>query len=139
MDVAVAEKRTFHVSTSEIVAMDRWIEAVGDLWGTSERIVFSARLCVAELAANTLEHGGTARGDDQITVTIHRACDGLEIEFLDSRTAFDPTCEDAGHSANNCDDVRPGGRGLKLLRAYADELSYRGNESCNRVRVKICQ
>ena len=137
MDAGSVETQTFGISASDIAAIDRWIGTAIGRWGLPERVVFGARLCVAELAANTLEHGGAARGYDRITLTLRRAGDGLEIEFADARATFDPTRVAPAGSPHAGVMKPPGGLGLKLVRAYADELSYRDDGVHNRVTLTI--
>ena len=57
MSSADGQTRTFRATPEEISAADTWIEEVGRGWGIAERTTFGARLCVAEIAANVLEHG----------------------------------------------------------------------------------
>lgn len=137
MDAGSVDTQTFGISAEDIAAIDRWIGTVGARWGLSERIVFGARLCLAELAANTLEHGGAARGNDRITVAIRRAGDGIEVEFTDARAAFDPTRIAPAAAPHAGVAKPPGGLGLKLVRAYADELGYRDDGVHNRITLKI--
>jgi len=133
------ERRTFGVSSGEIGALDDWIEAVGARWGASHQTVFGARLCVAELAANVLEHGieKADSGPDQITVTLDRYDDELKIEFIDTRGPFDPTSEVAAAPTVNLESVDPRGRGLLLLQACARDLCYSRNGICNPVTFRI--
>lgn len=130
---AAAETRTFGISTQDVTAIDDWIEQVVAGWTTGERTVFKARLCIAELAANALEHGGSTP-DDHIIVTLRDGGDGVEIEFMDSLKPFDPV--------TNADGAKPqptevAGRGLMLVRNYARELSYRNDGTYNRVQFTI--
>jgi len=134
-----AETRTFGISPGEIGALDCWIEAVGARWGASTRSVIGARLCVAELAANVLEHG-TAKADggpDHMTVTLDRRDGEITVEFVDTRGAFDPTRPVAAAPAASLESADPRGRGLRLLQAYARDLSYRRDGMRNRVTFKI--
>jgi len=136
---ASAETRTFGISSGEISALDCWIEAVGARWGACARTVFGARLCVAELAANALEHA-VANADgvpDHITVALDRCADGIKVEFIDTRGPFDPTREVAGAPAVNLESADPRGRGLRLLQAYARDLAYRRDGLWNRVTFRI--
>lgn len=133
MSTAV-ETRTFGIRIDEVTAIDRWVEAVGARWGESEETVFAARLCLAELAGNVLEHGPQRSDDDHVIIMLSRLSDGVGIEFLDSCAAFDPT---ATLVASGTPHTNDGGRGLKLLRAYANELSYSHDGTYNRVRLKI--
>jgi anti-sigma regulatory factor (Ser/Thr protein kinase) len=136
---ACAKTRTFGISSGEIGALDCWIEAVGVRWGASARSVFGARLCVAELAANVLEHGIAKAdgGPDHITVTLDRCDDEIKIEFVDTRGPFDPTRQVAAAPAANLESVDPRGRGLRLLQAYARDLSYSRDGTRNRVTFRI--
>src|SRR5262249_38496059 len=109
----------------------------GTRWQVSERIIFGTRLCVAELAANALEHGVATSGRDQITVTLRRSTDGIGVEFVDSRRPFDPTRPVAAETATSLDSLEPGGRGLRLLHAYAADLAYHNDGTCNRVTFKV--
>jgi anti-sigma regulatory factor (Ser/Thr protein kinase) len=70
---------------------------------------------------------------DHIVITIKRLAEGIGVEFLDSRAAFDPTTKRLAES----DPANGGGRGLMLLRAYADELSYTNDGCYNRVKFKV--
>jgi len=121
------------VTLEGVTAIDTWVEQIASNWGLSEEAVFGARLCIAELAANVLEHGVTRSSDDQITITIDRMSNGIEVEFMDSRERFDPT---APLSLPEESDSS-GGRGLVLLRAYARDLSYVAYPDHNCTRFKI--
>jgi anti-sigma regulatory factor (Ser/Thr protein kinase) len=134
---AAVETRTFGVSSAEVSAIDGWVEEVATQWGESKRTVFRTRLCIAELAANVLEHGSARSGDDHIVVTLRRSGDGIEVELLDSGAAFDPTVETAAAHAGSIESLPAGGRGLLLVHAYAEDLSYCNDGSCNRITMKI--
>ena len=136
---ACAETRTFGVSSGEIGALDCWIEAVGVRLGASAISVFGARLCIAELAANVLEHGIAQAdgGADQITVKVDRCDDEIKIEFVDTRGPFDPTREVASAPAASLESLDPRGRGLRLVQAYARDLCYSRDGTCNRVTFSV--
>ncbi|HEY6257590.1 MAG TPA: ATP-binding protein [Xanthobacteraceae bacterium] len=134
---AAVETRAFGVSSPEIGAIDTWVERVGLEWGESERTVFRARLCIAELAANVLEHGVSKSGVARIVVALRRLGDGIGIEFRDSCEPFDPTRRIVVAGTASIESASEGGRGLMLLQAYAKELSYCNDESGNRVTLKI--
>jgi anti-sigma regulatory factor (Ser/Thr protein kinase) len=125
--------RTFQINLDEVGDIDNWVENVAVESGANERTAFMARLCIAELASNVLEHSVSRSGSDHIVITIKRLADGIGIEFLDSRAAFDPTSK----PLPTPNPSNGGGRGLVLLHAYADELTYTNDGSYNRVRFKI--
>jgi anti-sigma regulatory factor (Ser/Thr protein kinase) len=127
------QTRTFRVTVDGVAAMDTWLEHLSDEWKLSEKTAFNARLCLAELAANILEHGTARSSNDHIVVTIDRLRDGIEVEFRDSRESFDPT------NPKRLPEIRSngGGRGLALLQSYARDLTYVAGPDCNRTKFRI--
>lgn len=134
---AVVETATFGVSPEQVPAIDAWVERVAARWGESERTIFRTRLCIAELAANVIEHGVARSDDAHIVIVLRHLDDGIGVEFLDSGTPFDPTRHCAPRDAGTAESARPGGWGLMLVRAYAKELSYSNDGIRNRVSLKI--
>jgi anti-sigma regulatory factor (Ser/Thr protein kinase) len=135
--------RMFGIDREDVAAIDAWVESIAARWGESERTVFRARLCIAELAANVIEHGIPQSGDDNIAVGLRRTRDGIEIEFADSRAPFDPTGktgpgQPAGLDAS-LDAILPGGRGLMLINAYATHFTYRRDGIYNRTTLRIAR
>jgi anti-sigma regulatory factor (Ser/Thr protein kinase) len=127
------QQKAFSVTVEGVTEIDNWLEQIAAQWELSERTAFGARLCIAELAANVLEHGVARSPDDHIVVTIDRVGDGIEVEFLDTRGCFDPTAPQASTE----DHANGGGRGLALLRAYAHDLTYVAEADRNRTTFKI--
>jgi anti-sigma regulatory factor (Ser/Thr protein kinase) len=133
------ETRTFAANKIAAAAIDDWIVDVGRQWDKSPRTVFAARLCVAELAANAIEHGVARSNDDHVVVTLQGRDDGIGIEFMDTMEPFDPTAAAVPKpdASPNAADASVGGRGLMLIRAYAEDLAYRHDGRYNRVTLKI--
>jgi STAS domain len=76
-EAEVAATRSFIVTSPGIAAIDRWMEDVGAKWRgkwreLAEDVLFPARVCVAEIATNVLEHGSVHPGRDEIRVALHR-------------------------------------------------------------------
>ena len=124
------ETRTFAADAGEVATVDAWIGAVGQGWGAGEKTVFAARLCVAELFANVLEHG-KAEPDDRVTVTLLRRPDGLGVAFADTSAPFDPTAAVVPEQAQSIETATIAGRGLMLLRNYASDLAHRHDAAGN--------
>lgn len=127
------QRETFSVTIEGITAMDTWVEQIASRLGLSEKAAFSARLCIAELAANVLEHGVVRSRDDHMILAIDRVCDGIEVEFLDTRESFDPTVTQPSAQPR----ANGGGRGLALVRAYARDLTYVAAADYNRTTFKV--
>jgi serine/threonine-protein kinase RsbW len=142
IDMSAAETLTFDAERREVERIDAWIETTGRRWGANEKTIFSARLCVAELFANAIEHAGAKSGHDRIIVTLARrgeglGHEGLGIEFLDTCAPFDPTAFAVAQKPDTIDAIAANGRGLMLIRAYAREFAYRHDGTYNRVTLVI--
>jgi anti-sigma regulatory factor (Ser/Thr protein kinase) len=132
---AVATRR-FRAHPLEVKAIDQWIKEVAARW-QGEWAVFRTRLCVAEIAANVVEHGQDAHADAEIIVTLDRSDAGIEIEVADSGRAFDPTAVEPVPLAHAIETAPVGGRGLRILRTFARDLSYRRDGNFNHVRMHV--
>ena len=75
--------RTFGVTIHDVAAIDTWLEEIATQWSLNETVAFKARVCIAELAANVLEHGIAKSDDDCIVVTVDRLEDEIQVEFVE--------------------------------------------------------
>jgi serine/threonine-protein kinase RsbW len=136
--LAAETTREFAAVSSELGNIDSWIEDIGPQWGLSERTVFRARVCIAELATNAIEHGEIGLSG-KLSVTLRNRESALEIQFTDPGRPFDPLSAPLlpkiGNDAE--DDFDLGGRGLQLLRAYASEFDYRRVGDTNVLTFRI--
>jgi anti-sigma regulatory factor (Ser/Thr protein kinase) len=129
--LANMQKRAFAANQQSVGVIDKWIAEIARGAGLDDRTAFAARLCIAELANNVVQHGRVTP-DDQITVTIHPSRERLDIEFQDTARAFDPTSV-SGRPAHS--EAYEGGRGLMLIRSYASDLRYWHDGRSNHVKL----
>jgi anti-sigma regulatory factor (Ser/Thr protein kinase) len=137
MASADGQTRTFQATPEGISAADAWIEEVGRRWGIAERTAFGARICVAEIAANVLEHGAARTESARLGVTLQRRASGLDVEIIDSGLPFDPTALPEQPLSASIEAAHIGGLGLRLLRSYASEMTYRHDGVCNRLTLHL--
>jgi anti-sigma regulatory factor (Ser/Thr protein kinase) len=130
----LVETRTFGVNPADARSMDDWAANVGGRWDIDTRTLFAARLCIAELFNNVIEHGTDRSGGDHVVLTLKRQDTGLVVEFMDTRGKFDPT-NTIGRSERLVKAV--GGHGLLLVRAYSSELGYHHDGKYNRTTLRI--
>jgi serine/threonine-protein kinase RsbW len=135
--VATAETKSFKATPDEVAEIDAWIEAATAGWPVAEDVVFRARVCVAEVAANVMEHGRAQADWDEITITLRPAPPTLEVEIADTGRPFDPTRprEPAAVAGQMPDPL--GGRGLRLLHAYAGAMTYRRDSGRNILTLRV--
>jgi anti-sigma regulatory factor (Ser/Thr protein kinase) len=136
-DDSTSQTRIFKIDPGEAAKADEWIEALGRRWGKDQRTIFGARLCVAELFANVIEHGIARSDRDHVVVTLKERSDGIGIEVLDTCAPFNPIERAPAVQARSLESVDVSGRGLTLVRAYAKERAYRHDGTYNRVSLAI--
>lgn len=93
-----------------------------------DKCIFAVRLALEEALANAIKHGN--RLDPAKTVTV-RFCvepDRIKLIVTDQGVGFDPDIVPDPTTDEHLED--PNGRGITLMRAYMDEVSYNshGNE-----------
>jgi serine/threonine-protein kinase RsbW len=129
--------RTFRLTPEEISAADTWIEEVAARWGVAERASFGARLIVAEIAANVMEHGSGSIRPREVEIALRPRGDGLDVEIVDSGEPFDPTTAPERPLPTSIETAEIGGLGLRLVRAYGADISYRRDGAHNRLRLHV--
>jgi anti-sigma regulatory factor (Ser/Thr protein kinase) len=134
MTGADGQTRTFKATAQEIAAADAWVEQIGRSWGIPDRTAFGARIRIAEIAANVLEHGASPA---ELGVTLRRRDAGLEIEITDSGPPFDPTAVTERPLPQTIEEAEIGGLGLRLVRSYASDITYRHDGVCNRLKLHL--
>jgi anti-sigma regulatory factor (Ser/Thr protein kinase) len=137
MPGAGGQTQTFQATAEEIAAADAWVEQIGRSWGIPGCTALGARICVAEIAANVLEHGASPPAAVELGVTLCCRDSGLDIEITDSGPPFDPTAVSERPSPQSHDEAQIGGLGLRLVRSYASDVTYRHDGVCNRLKLYL--
>ncbi len=99
--------------------------------GYSEEDVFGIKLSLEEGLTNAIRHGN--HFDPAKSVTVHYEVTGekVEVSIEDEGAGFDPQALPDPTADENLE--RPCGRGIMLIHAYMDEVSY--NQSGNLVHM----
>ena len=77
-------------------------------------------LAVGEAVGNVIKHAYQGRTDQTFSLACRTRGGYLEIEIRDSGCPFDPN----GAPDLPPDELRPGGRGLYLIKTIMDEIEY---------------
>ena len=131
-----SRSRTLRPHRAEIPLLDDWIASVMTDWGAAPRMAFAVRLCIAEIVTNAIEHGAAGDGGD-MTVTLLPVDSGVNVEICDSGRPFDPTQVADAPIPLSIETAQVGGWGMKLVRAFADQIVYRREGECNRLSLRI--
>ena len=100
-------------------------------YGYSEASQFAIKLAVEEALNNAIKHGNKFDDRRKVGLTFDISADRAIVTVRDEGGGFDP-----GHLPDPTSDEnleKPTGRGVMLMRAYMDEVSF--NEKGNQVRL----
>ena len=99
--------------------------------GYGEERLFAIRLALEEALINAVKHGNKFDKAKKITVTADVGAERAAITVADEGVGFNPAAIPDPTADENLE--KPCGRGIMLMRAYMDEVSY--NERGNEVRL----
>jgi serine/threonine-protein kinase RsbW len=117
----------------------RWLRLVRTMMqevsrqaGFSEGERHQIALAVDEALANVIKHAYKGQPDGPVTVSCEADTGFLEVIVRHQGERFDP--ERAAPLPP--DDLRPGGRGIFLMRSAMDEVEFQRDGDCNVVRLR---
>jgi serine/threonine-protein kinase RsbW len=126
---------TLNSQLDDMAALWSWVESIAAQYAISADTVFGIHLCLEEAVSNVIRHGYGGRPGNTLTVDCSLS-DGHELLFTveDQAPAFDPITapliEDQP-AISPMDYLRPGGRGILLMRNFANKLAYERLENSN--------
>jgi serine/threonine-protein kinase RsbW len=101
-------------------------DQLGD--GIPKEALLALDLGLQECLANTIIHGSPAAA---IRVSLRRFEDRVEIEVEDDGIPFDPLGAVLPPLPTQLEDMALGGNGIRLMRRFLDEMSYRYSSGRN--------
>jgi serine/threonine-protein kinase RsbW len=102
----------------------------------AEDLRFNIEVCVEEALANLIEHGRPAQGDKDIAIAVAADPQGATILVTDRCIPFDAV-EAPSPEPPSAGDMHAGGQGLRLMRAFANELTYRTSAGRNELTMRF--
>lgn len=126
--VEPAPRLTLKSQLDDMAALWPWVESIAAEYAIPADTVFGIHLCLEEAVSNVIRHG--YGGQTGHTLTVDFALTGAhELVFTieDQAPAFNPLTaplvEDQP-ATSPLDYLRPGGRGILLMRNFAGSLKY---------------
>jgi serine/threonine-protein kinase RsbW len=107
----------------------RLLEAVA-AHGYSDECTFAIRLALEEALTNAIKHGNGEDPDKRVQVRFDVDDERVMVVIRDEGKGFDPDGIPDPTADENIE--KPAGRGVMLMRAYTDELTFsdQGREVC---------
>lgn len=119
---------------AELERLTNWVAALRDELRLPQRTAHDVDLCLTELVTNIASYaypGGEIRKPVEICAS--RNGDRLVLEIEDRGVPFDPGAYVLPELPKSLADAAIGGRGLRLVRHFSDEIAYCRDHGTNRV------
>jgi len=116
-----------------------WLESQATEWFIPADIVARLDLCLNEVIANCVTHGGPQVMDAPLDLQLSLAASHTQVlvtlSVADSGRAFDPSSAAPKARAARLADATPGGLGLVMMRENASRLAYRRTGGRNHIDI----
>jgi anti-sigma regulatory factor (Ser/Thr protein kinase) len=122
---------------AEFARLERWLADVMERWAVPPAVGFSIDLVINEIVTNVISYGYRDATVHDISITLSDASDFIVVEVVDDGDAFNPFDAPAIEPSRDLESASIGGRGIQLIKAYADRHEYRREEGKNHVAVTI--
>jgi anti-sigma regulatory factor (Ser/Thr protein kinase) len=132
---------SIRVDPGEARRASTWLGEAGSARGIPADPLWRLDLCVTEVLANVIAHGGAGASASPIRLRldVRRSASGgaASVTVSDAGTAFDPLKAPPKARMRTLADSEPGGFGLLLLGRFADALDYSHSEGQNHLTIHV--
>jgi len=112
----------------EVCRAEEAILEAAESFDFSEGALFAIKLALEEALANAVKHGNAGDPNKRVHVEFEVNEERLRVSIRDEGPGFDP--EHVPDPTLDENLAKPNGRGVMLIRAYMDEVSYNENGNC---------
>jgi serine/threonine-protein kinase RsbW len=125
----------------ELRRASAWLRAGGASLGVPDGQIDRLELCLNEVLANLLEHGGDAVASNTIQLELGASAvpSGFSVQLVvrDRGEPFDSAQASTRPLNGSLEQARIGGLGLLLVKSFSDGMDYRVLEGCNELIITM--
>jgi serine/threonine-protein kinase RsbW len=132
--VPTREQRVYGSSVHELRRISTWWREWAASAALSPEAVDRGELCLNELVANIVQHGGEVGA---IEIALEAAANTVRITIADDGQAFDPVAHAPARLPRTLDEAGPGGLGIHIVRSNTAGLSYDRVDGWNRLTLTL--
>ncbi len=121
----------------ELARVERWLAGLFEEWKVSPETGFAVDLVINEAVTNVIDHAYPEAPTQETIISLTDRPDAILVEILDTGAAFNPLDAPAMVEATDLEQASIGGRGIHLIKSFADDYSYSRVSGHNRLRLAI--
>jgi serine/threonine-protein kinase RsbW len=130
------QRRPVADDLSDVRGATAWVSRQVAQADLAEDVRFNIEVCIEEALANLIEHGRPVHDDKDIAISVDADPQGATILVTDRCIPFD-AAEAPSPRPPSAQDMHAGGQGLRLMRAFASELTYRTTKDRNELTMRF--
>jgi anti-sigma regulatory factor (Ser/Thr protein kinase) len=115
--------------------LEHWIEQLSVQFALRPLLRNRIEVCVTELMANLISYGYAAGSVGTTTLSFWRQPDRYVVCLEDDGRPFDPTTHALPPLPDSLEDANASGRGIALVRQFADTLQYHRRGGANQLML----
>ena len=132
----VADRIALHGGLAETSQLSDWTQTLATRHGIDDELQFAIHLCLEEVVSNIVRHGYAPSAAEPVTVEFTRPREGqLLFTVEDFAPPFNPLIQPEMPLLDSAGELAIGGRGIRLLRAFAHTLEHEQTATGNRLRI----
>jgi serine/threonine-protein kinase RsbW len=121
---------------SETSPLSEWVQSLAARYCIDDELQFAIHLCLEEVVSNIIRHGYGPNTAEPVTIELSRPQDGQMIFTVeDFAPLFNPLLEPEMPLLDTDGELAIGGRGIRLLLAFAHTLQHERTATGNRLRI----
>lgn len=115
--------------------LEHWVAQLGVEHLLSPALLHHIDLCLTELVSNVIHYGYPDGKPGTVSIRFWREPELIMIRIEDDAAPFDPTAYVAADLPASLSEADTGGRGIRLVRHFADELHHLGSTAGNQLTL----
>ena len=132
------ERMTLASDLSEITRIPPWLENLASRDRIPERTRFGMDLCLEEVLSNIIRHGYAGAPNHTIHVIYgNPRRDTFTLVVEDEAPLFNPLSVQNKPMLRSLEEISEGGRGIPLVRQFADKVDYEPTPGGNRLTLSF--
>jgi anti-sigma regulatory factor (Ser/Thr protein kinase) len=148
MDSSRSWTSSFPGTVKGIIDAMGWLGTIAAAQRLPEELSFDIQVCVEELFANLVRHGGGHWTDDpagtegldppiSMSISLSIVSDAVIVVLEDNGDPFDVAAAPPKQVDRPLEAARPGGLGIQLIKSLSSELTYDRVDGLNRTSLKF--
>ncbi len=119
----------------DLALLERWVAMLAEKFLLPASLAQRLDLCVTELVTNVIGHGYPDGRAGTVSIHFWREPEQIIVRIDDDGTAFDPTSYVLPDLPISLAEATIGGRGIRLVRHFADEIHYLREAAMNQLTL----